>query len=469
MSWRELATAVPMSRIALVAPSATLRDTLVKVADAGMVEIERISTAADTAPGPAAQRLGRLHAAVPSPALALDPPDLDALAQAGRADLLAGEAELEAYQADAVVRGSVAALVGWMPSAQLPALASRLSGVGGAVVPLSAPPGVQPPTALRRAGPAGAFAPLVQAYATVPYRDVDPTVLAGLAYIVMFGVMFADAGHGALLLLAALLLRFGRPRRLWSRWPFLAGAGLASMVAGIGYGEFFGPTGVVPTAWLAPLDQPARLLAAGVGMGAVLLAGAYALGTVNRVQEGGWSFALYAPTGIAGSLLFLAGGLVAGGAYYGLGWLVALGAAGALVALVLAFAGLLAGAGGGVAGVVQASVELFDLVLRMAANLASFARLAAFGLTHAALGWVVWLGTTALWGRGGVAAAAAVLLFGAGNVLSFALETLVAGVQALRLEYYELFSRVFQQEGCPFRPWHVPAVDVPELAGKGHH
>ena len=38
----------------------------------------------------------------------------------------------------------------------------------------------------------------------------------------------------------------------------------------------------------------------------------------------------------------------------------------------------------------------------------------------------------------------------------------VAGVQALRLEYYELFSRVFQLEGRPFRPWHVPlALDGP--------
>jgi V/A-type H+-transporting ATPase subunit I len=32
----------------------------------------------------------------------------------------------------------------------------------------------------------------------------------------------------------------------------------------------------------------------------------------------------------------------------------------------------------------------------------------------------------------------------------------VAAVQALRLEYYELFSRVFESEGEPFRPWRVP-------------
>ena len=32
----------------------------------------------------------------------------------------------------------------------------------------------------------------------------------------------------------------------------------------------------------------------------------------------------------------------------------------------------------------------------------------------------------------------------------------MAAIQALRLEYYELFSRVFDSEGEPFRPWHVP-------------
>jgi V/A-type H+-transporting ATPase subunit I len=44
-------------------------------------------------------------------------------------------------------------------------------------------------------------------------------------------------------------------------------------------------------------------------------------------------------------------------------------------------------------------------------------------------------------------------VFVLGNTLAFALEALVAGIQALRLEYYELFSRIFQVEGRPFHPW----------------
>ena len=51
------------------------------------------------------------------------------------------------------------------------------------------------------------------------------------------------------------------------------------------------------------------------------------------------------------------------------------------------------------------------------------------------------------------------MLFAIGNAIAFALEALVAGVQGLRLEYYELFSRVFAGEGRPFRPWRFPVID----------
>ena len=42
------------------------------------------------------------------------------------------------------------------------------------------------------------------------------------------------------------------------------------------------------------------------------------------------------------------------------------------------------------------------------------------------------------------------------NEIAFALEALVASIQALRLEYYELFSRIFAGEGHAFAPWHIP-------------
>jgi V/A-type H+/Na+-transporting ATPase subunit I len=75
---------------------------------------------------------------------------------------------------------------------------------------------------------------------------------------------------------------------------------------------------------------------------------------------------------------------------------------------------------------------------------------------------VIWNGTTALWG-GSLSAVAAIVLFVAGNAVALSLAALVAGIQALRLEYYELFSRVFTAEGRPFRPWRLPEPDSREV------
>jgi V/A-type H+-transporting ATPase subunit I len=230
---------------------------------------------------------------------------------------------------------------------------------------------------------------------------------------------------------------------------------VAATAFGFGYGEFFGPTGVVPTLWLDPLASPIPLLLAGIGIGAVLLAGAYALGTINRWREGGWTLALYAPSGIAGAALFGGIGVLAAGWYYHVGALLLAGGVLAAAALVLAFAGFASEAGGGGVGVTQASIEVFDLIVRLGSNVVSFARLAAFGLAHAALGLLVWQGAKSLAHHGVLGIAAAVVLFAAGSALAFALEALVAAVQALRLEYYELFSRVFVGQGRPFRPWRL--------------
>jgi V/A-type H+-transporting ATPase subunit I len=455
-----------MRRIALVAPAESLRQVLVRVAEAGAAEIDQ-GDRGQSAPGDAARRLQRAGQAVTGPALSRDLPDLGQLELAGRYDLVAGEAQLEARAAAAVRQSGAAALAGWVPAGRVAGLAASVAAAGGAVVPLRYPRGAQAPTLL--AGPAirRSLTPLVQTYGTVPYADLDPTWLAWASYVLMFGMMFGDAGQGVLLVAAAVGLRAGWPR--WARrfrgaWPFVGGAGVAATGFGFLYGECFGPTGLLPAIWLNPLSSPVTLLVVAVGAGAILLAGAYALGTVNRWREGGWPAALYAPSGVAGTSLFLGIAILAGGWHLHLAPLLAVGGFVALAGLTLGFTGFLAEAGGGAAGLAQASVELFDLVVRLGSNVVSFARLAAFGLTHAALGLVVWEGTRALWHRGGGAAIAAVAVFVAGTALAFSLEALVAAIQALRLEYYELFSRIFVTQGRLFRPWHLPVTTGDEAS-----
>jgi V/A-type H+/Na+-transporting ATPase subunit I len=461
MPWRESIEPVRMSRVAILAPADRLRAVLAALADRGITELE---VATEPGPGPAGRAVARLPQAEGAEArLAADPPDVAALAEAGRADLLLGEAQLEERAAAAITRGSVSGALGWAPVDAVGPLAHELEPYGAAVVPLPTPRGVDTPSYLHARGTLNrSFAPLVDTYATVPYADIDPTVVAGLAYAVMFGMMFGDAGHGLLLLIGGLLLRAGRlgplsgMRRIW---PFVVGSAVMAIVFGVLFGEFFGPTGVLPVIWFNPLDDPILLLEVAIGVGACLLAGAYVLGTANRWREGGWRLALVSTSGVAGIVVFLSFGLLGLGAFTGLGWVVTVGVLVGVGGLALAFVGLFAAAGGGAAGAAQAGVELFDGVIRLGTNVISFARLAAFGLAHAALGAVIWEGTTSLWAVGGLSMLLAAALFLVGNALTFTLEGVVAGVQALRLEYYELFSKIFVSEGRPFRPWSVPLIE----------
>ena len=463
MPWRESMEPVRMQRVAIMAPTESVRDVLVHVAAAGLVELE---SAPEVGEGRAERLLQRIpraeHAADPAPLLWPGPPDLDGWLKAERADLLLGEAQLEERMGAAVARGLVTGMVGWMPAAELDSLSERLTGDGAAVVPLANPPGVDPPTRVHDRGRLNrSFAPLVDTYSTVPYADVDPTVLAGISFVVMFGMMFADAGQGLILLIGGLLLRaghLGRLNRFRPIWPFIVGAGAMSTVMGVLFGEFFGPTGVLPVLWVEPLEEPILLLYVSIGVGACLLAAAYVLGTINRWREGGWQLALVSPTGLAGIAVFLGLGLLGLGLYTGIDALTLGAVVVAIGGLALTYVGLLAASGGGGTGAAEATVELFDGVIRLGTNIVSFARLAAFGLAHAALGAIVWDGTTGLWSVGGLAYVGAILVFVLGNTLTFILEAVVAGVQALRLEYYELFSRVFVSEGRPFRPWSVPTA-----------
>jgi V/A-type H+-transporting ATPase subunit I len=262
-----------------------------------------------------------------------------------------------------------------------------------------------------------------------------------------------------LLIAAALLLRRARHPRLAAArrlWPFPAAAGACTVVFGLLYGEFFGPTGILPVLWLKPLDHPTTLLVVGAAIGVVLLLGAHTLGVVNRLREHGPRAALLAPSGLAGLLVLIGGVLLVLGLAY-VPALTVMGAVAGMLGALLLYAGFRAESPRGAVGVLQQLIELFDALLRTASNVLSFTRLAAFGLMHAAIGEVVVEGSGAPAGSAAGYLAGA-LLFLVGSALAFALETLVVGVQALRLEYYELFSRVFVEEGRPFRPWSIPLL-----------
>lgn len=468
MRLRDGLTPVAMSRVALLAPFAGLREVLAAVAEAGVIELE---SSGEEQGGEVVEAMRRLEQAQPglrrgAAGLAPRQPDLAALERAGRWELLAGEAQLQAHAAAAIRRRRTAILAGWMPHAEVDRLSRRLAPLGGAVVVLPRPAWVQPPTMLPEPAGSTQFHTLVETYGTAPYRDVDPTPFAAASYVLMFGMMFGDVGGGLLLALLGVLTRVLPVKRLgWARrvWLIVVACGLAGAAFGALYGEFFGPTGLVRPLWLSPLQDPIRLLITGVLVGVGLLAVSYLLGTVNRWREGGPRAAVLTGAGLAGLLLFAGVWAALGGVLLHLTALLWAGLPVALAGLALLTLGLVLQAGPGPTGIVEAAVELFDALIRLVTNSISFARLAAFGMVHAAIAAVVWQVTASLWGHG-VGSVLAAVIFVLGTALAFALELLVIGIQALRLEYYELFSKIFVGEGRRFQPWRLRILPPEEVA-----
>ena len=96
----------------------------------------------------------------------------------------------------------------------------------------------------------------------------------------------------------------------------------------------------------------------------------------------------------------------------------------------------------------QGIMEMVEVLLSYFSNTVSFIRIGAFAISHAAMMEVVLMLSGA---EAGHPNWAVVVL---GNLFVCAFEGLIVGIQVLRLEYYELFSRFYSGSGYAFRPYH---------------
>jgi V/A-type H+-transporting ATPase subunit I len=94
---------------------------------------------------------------------------------------------------------------------------------------------------------------------------------------------------------------------------------------------------------------------------------------------------------------------------------------------------------------VEGFFELFEVVLSFITNTMSFLRVGGFVLSHAGMMLVVYTLAEMVGGFGEII----VLILG--NVFVMCLEGLIVGIQVLRLEFYEMFSRYYEGNGIPFK------------------
>jgi V/A-type H+/Na+-transporting ATPase subunit I len=347
-------------------------------------------------------------------------------------------------------RGALAVLQGWLPEAQVEPARGRLTTqlAGPFVLETRRPRRDERhlvPVPVDDRGLLKPFAALVRQYGIPRFGELDPTLLFAITFAAMFGMMFGDIGHGAVIVLFGLWLR----RRLQSFTYLFVLGGLSAMLFGWLYGSIFGVKHWIPPLWMSPMSDPTLMLTVALGWGVAFLTLGSAIAIRNRLLSGDIGGALFGGGGLFSLILYLAllGGLV--NVVQGRGFpLVSTLATLVTLALLMTYLWRESDAPYGERAF-TAIIETYEIVMGYIGSSLSFLRVAAFSLNHVALSLAVFtladgMGNTGYW--------ITVVL---GNIFIIVLEGIIVGIQTLRLEYYEGFSRFYYGDGTPFRPLRV--------------
>lgn len=326
---------------------------------------------------------------------------------------------------------------------------------------------LKPPTKLKNPKVFKPFELFIRMYGLPAYNEIDPTIFVSLSYALIFGAMFGDAGQGICLAIGGFLLYHFKKMDLAA---IVGTAGIFSTIFGFLYGSFFGFEDVIPAMWLRPMESMITIpfvgklntvfvVAIAFGMFIIILSMIFHI--INAVKAHDIENIWFDHNAIAGLVFY--GSLVLMVVLFMTGHktpatvvailmfvvpLLVIFAKEPLTRLVTKKAELLPGSKG--MFFVQGFFELFEVLLSYFSNTLSFVRIGAFALSHAAMMQVVLTLAGYSHDGGGSINWVVVVL---GNIFVCGMEGLVVGIQVLRLEYYEIFSRFYKGTGIEFSPF----------------
>ncbi len=326
-----------------------------------------------------------------------------------------------------------------------------------------------PPTKMKNPWLFKPFEMFIQMYGLPAYNEIDPTVLIGITYSFLFGFMFGDAGQGLCLLAGGFLLYRAKKMSLAA---IISCCGFFSTIFGLLFGSIFGFEEIIEPLWLRPAQAMTNLpfigklntvfiVAVAMGMGIILLT--MILNIINAYKAHEPVESWFDTNGIAGFVFYAS--LVITVILYMTGK--SLPATFVLVVMFLIPLALIflkepltavvekkaeKIEGGKGMFVVQGFFEMFEVLLSYFSNTLSFVRVGAFAVSHAAMMEVVLMLAGVESGNPNW------LVVVLGNLFVCGMEGLIVGIQVLRLEYYELFSRFYRGTGRPFKPYGKTAA-----------
>ncbi len=326
------------------------------------------------------------------------------------------------------------------------------------------------------------FERMIFSYGSLAYGTIDPTPFVALFFTLLFGIMFGDAGQGFVFLLLGILMsakivKVGN----WNKFaPIFMAIGCSSMIMGILTGEFFATQGIMKpvsmfiTGLFGEPHYPILEMkfwestnAIGIifGIFGFTMAVGFCINSIgliiniiNKISCRKYGSAIFGKTGLAGALWF---------------WYVVVFALRIaflhhspdafdwwFIGITLFFAAfgepferLLDGERpvieGGLGGVIiGGAVELIEVISSYLSNSISFVRVGAFALAHAVLGFIIEKMCSIA-----PAGVAQLLILIVGNGIVVVLEGMIVAIQVIRLQYYEFFSKFFNETGKEFVPF----------------
>jgi V/A-type H+-transporting ATPase subunit I len=390
-------------------------------------------------------------------------------------------------------------LSGWVPQDRVAEMVKHLSELTGGRVAIHTfnpeeLPKIQEgrekvPVSLKHGAFVRGFEGVVFSYGAPLYGTIDPSPLVAFFFTLLFGVMFGDLGQGFVLFLAGLLtgkrgIAVLRRFRKYSI-PLIA-VGISSMVMGFLTGAVFtnedllvGPTLAITGLFGHPVERILTLMPMAehggsviklfyffgftIGIGVILISAGLILNIVNHLLRKKYEGAFFSRTGLSGMVffwyaLFIALRCISGGRFM---WFDILGL---ILPVLCIFFGpviwrLISGERpvlehGLMVFIMEGFVGILETISTYISNTVSFLRVGAFALSHAVLSYIVFRFSEEIAGLGfPLGSGGALLLMIFGNLVIILLEGMIVAIQAVRLQYYEFFSKFFTETGVEFTPF----------------
>ena len=359
----------------------------------------------------------------------------------------------------------------------------------------------QAPVLMQNPKFARTFEVITQSQGIPKHGETDPTPMIAIMWPIFYGLMFADVGHGLLLMGLGLIFKLKGQGNL-SRWGMLiAISGAAAAIAGVGQGEAFGfhihyfePFGTLldeggalhPISWIVGVisvaeltfEQVITILKVSLFLGIVHLLWAFALRIIKLAKDGKkltmFTEAIPNVTLYGGIVVIMMCAIGSGydvmGMYKSIHteavpwvtvflgewaqvWIIS------RIAIIITIASIVIMMVGGImhnkrhpeegGSMVNVVIEvLLGKSIECLAHTISYARIGIMLLVHAALLLTV---NNSFQSMGGWESPSGAALIIGGNIGIMMIEGLIVFIQALRLHLYEFFTKWYDGGGKPFK------------------